>query len=153
MKRILMVCLGNICRSPLAEGILKDKVDRLGLDWSVDSAGTANYHVGEKPHPDSIKVAKANQIDISQQRARQFTAQDFEHFDHILVMDTSNYRDVQHLAKHPSQIDKVQLILSFLPSEKLDDVPDPWYGTYEGYVVVFGLLDRACDAVIENLNK
>ena len=92
--KILMVCLGNICRSPLAEGIMRAKIEEAGLDWEVDSAGTSRFHAGEQPDKRSIQVAKKYGIDISQQRSRQFRGWDFEFFDRIYVMDSSNYRDI-----------------------------------------------------------
>lgn len=146
--RILMVCLGNICRSPLAEGILKDKIAGAGLDWTVDSAGTANYHAGEQPHKLSIKAALANGIDISSQQCRQFTREDMLSFDKIFVMDEENYEEVKRISGKSWDESKVSLILSELyPGEK-KNVPDPWYGTEKDFHFVFDMLSKACDRIV-----
>lgn len=142
-----MVCLGNICRSPLAEGILKHKVEQHGLDWHVDSAGTGNWHVGELPDHRSIATARQYDIDISDQRARQFRATDFEHFDRIFVMDTQNYRDVLRLAQNDAQREKVQLILDLTHPGENRSVPDPYWDD-DGFEHVFQLLDAACRKLI-----
>ena len=145
--RILMVCLGNICRSPLAEGIMKHKARMHGLDWTVDSAGTGYWHAGELPDRRSILVARQHGIDITDQRARQFQPADFDRFDHILVMDVHNYHDVTRLAALPAQREKVELILNFLhPGEDLS-VPDPYYDD-NGFEEVFQMLAAACDRFI-----
>ncbi len=143
-----MVCLGNICRSPLAEGILKSKVDPARV--LVDSAGTAGYHVGSAPDDRSIAVARKFRIDISQQRCRRFIREDFERFDHIFVMDQSNYQDVLELAQQESHIKKVKLILEESDFE-LDEVPDPYYGGESGFDYVYNLLDNACNVLAERL--
>ena len=143
-----MVCLGNICRSPLAEGILKSKVDPARI--LVDSAGPAGYHVGSAPDDRSVAVARKFQIDISQQRCRRFTAEDFEHFDHIFVMDRSNYQDVLELARHESHIRKVKLLLEETDLD-LGEVPDPYYGGESGFDYVYHLLDTACNVLAERL--
>lgn len=149
MTKILMVCLGNICRSPLAEGILKSKLDT--TKFIVDSAGTANYHTGELPDKRSIHIAKLNDIDISNQRARQFTTFDFDNFDHIYVMDYSNYQNVIRLARKKEDIIKTKLILNELyPNENID-VPDPYYGGDNGFKNVFNMLDEACEIIARNL--
>ena len=149
MTKILMVCLGNICRSPLAEGILKSKLD--SNKFFVDSAGTANYHTGELPDGRSIHIARLNNIDISNQRARQFTSLDFDDFDHIYVMDYSNYQNVIRLARKKEDIIKTKLILTELyPNENID-VPDPYYGGDNGFKNVFQMLDEACEIIARNL--
>ena len=143
-----MVCLGNICRSPLAEGILKSKIDSSRIH--VDSAGTAGYHVGSPPDPRSVAVARKYQIDISQQRCRRFIREDFERFDHIFVMDQSNYQDVLELAEEDEHYNKVRLLLEEIgpgPSE----VPDPYYGGDQGFEYVFELIDQACEALVLRL--
>jgi protein-tyrosine phosphatase len=145
--RILMVCLGNICRSPLAEGILQEKVERLGLGWMVDSAGTGHWHVGDRPDERSIAVARQHGIDITEQRGRQFGPQDFERFDHILVMDTQNRRDVLRLAHTEQQQQKVRLILDYSHPGHDDSVPDPYYDD-DGFENVFQMLNTACEAFI-----
>lgn len=148
--RILMVCLGNICRSPLAEGILDARAREAGLNWEVDSAGTMHYHVDEPPHVQSQRAAQKNGIDISAQRCRQFIAADFEHFDRIYVMDNTNYRDVQQIVGKNWQEGKVERLLDVLyPGEKRE-VPDPYYGTENDFDEVFQLIDRACRKIVDN---
>lgn len=142
--KILMVCLGNICRSPLAQGILESKITS---NTVVDSAGTAAYHVGNPPDPRSIAVAKQNGIPISQFRARKFTREDFKNFNRIYVMDQSNYKDVIGLAETREEQEKVSLLL---PDEK--EVPDPYYGGPEGFESCYSLLDDACTQIVKKLN-
>jgi protein-tyrosine phosphatase len=151
--RILMVCLGNICRSPLAEGILQHMADRAGLNWTVESAGTNNWHAGEAPHPLSQKVARLNGIDISRQKARQFRKEDMERFDRIYVMDRSNYADVRHMAGDAWNEHKVELLLNELYPGENREVPDPWYGEEDGYHHVFELISRACAQIIEKYSN
>lgn len=146
--KILMVCLGNICRSPLAEGILQHKAKAAGLLWEVDSAGTSNYHIGEPPHRLSQKVALQHGIDISHQKGRQFTARDIQTFDKIFVMDTSNYADVQRMAGKYWDASKVDLLLNAIHPQSQQNVPDPWYGNEDGYHQVFNLISEACDCII-----
>lgn len=134
-----MVCLGNICRSPLAEGILKSK---LNANFEVDSAGTAAYHVGNPPDKRSIAVAQQFGIDISQQRARQFKKDDFNSFDLIFVMDQNNYNDVVELAT-PAQRRKVHLL------RENNEVPDPYYGDASAFEAVFHLIDTACETLVK----
>ncbi len=143
-----MVCLGNICRSPLAEGILLHKVQQQGLDWTVDSAGTGSWHVGDLPDPRSIVTAREQGIDISYQRARQFRVADFSDFDLILAMDSSNYRDIIRLAPTPSDEQKVDLILNLVQPGRNVNVPDPYYGGDDGFEKVFRMLDEACENLI-----
>lgn len=147
--KILMVCLGNICRSPLAEGILQQKANTLKINWHVDSAGTAGYHVGEAPHHLSQKVAKQNGIDISKQHCRQFVKEDMLHYDFIYVMDNSNYNDVKKISKELWNEHKVDLLLNELYPGENKNVPDPWYGNEDGYHTVFYMIDRACEKIIE----
>lgn len=150
MIRVLMVCLGNICRSPLAEGILKSKVDR--YEVLVDSAGTGAYHVGELPDPRSIAIAKTHQLDITDQRARKFEVKDFDAFDYIYVMDSSNYANVIKLARNKEDESKVRYILNeVFPGENMD-VPDPYYGGEYGFKNVYKMLDEACDVVAKKLS-
>ncbi len=146
--KILMVCLGNICRSPLAQGIMEDKIRKRGLDWHVDSSGTGAWHVGEKPDQRSINVAKENSIDITHQRARQFSKSDLDHFDVILTMDTSNYRNVLTHTDDSNKY-KVKMIMNYLYPKENRSVPDPYYDG--GFDYVYNLLDQACDRVIDNL--
>lgn len=146
-----MVCLGNICRSPLAEGILKSKV--FGFKTFVDSAGTGGYHVGVKPDNRSIAIAKLNGIDLRDQKARKFIEHDFELFDIIYVMDNSNYDNVVALAKSEEDKSKVRLILNeVFPDENLD-VPDPYYGGDFGFKNVYKMLDEACDIIAKRINE
>ncbi len=142
-----MVCLGNICRSPLAEGVLKHKTKELGLDWFVDSAGTGDWHVGELPDKRSIAVAKKYGIDLTDQRARHFKRADLDRFDLVLVMDKENYQDVLHHAKTEEQRKKVILIMDFVHPGSYAIVPDPYYDNR--FELVYKLLDTACDAIIE----
>lgn len=151
--KILMVCLGNICRSPLAEGILSHKANENNLPIHVDSAGTAAYHVGEKPDSRSIKIAKSHGIDISKQRARQFTPEDFDNFDVIYAMDVSNYNNINALAINNEQKQKVKLILNELNPNSNTSVPDPYYGGEDGFENVFSMLNEACDNIIVKINE
>ena len=145
---MLMVCLGNICRSPMAEGILRSKAKKLGLSIHVDSCGTANYHVGERPDVRSISKSKEHGIDISRLFGRQFSSEDFENFDHILVMDNSNFTNVERQAKNKVDLKKVDMILNYSDKGSDRDVPDPYYGGEDGFEKVFQLLDKACDSFI-----
>lgn len=147
--KILMVCLGNICRSPLAEGILASKLPK--NKFTVDSAGTGSWHIGRSPDDRSVAVAKKYNIDISTQRGRQFTTSDFDTFDYIFVMDNNNYDDVVSLAKNDEQRNKVQLILnSIFPNENVD-VPDPYYGLPNGFEIIYKMLDDACEIIANEL--
>lgn len=144
-----MVCLGNICRSPLAEGILQDKAFRAGLSWSVESAGTNGYHTGEAPHPLSRKVALLNGIDISAQRSRRFLADDYRVYDRIYAMAGDVMDDIRRIAKTQYDPDKTDLLLNELYPGRNQDVPDPWYGPEPGYHEVYRLIEKACDAIID----
>lgn len=151
--KVLMVCLGNICRSPLAEGILKQKFFLEKIDGQVDSAGTAAYHVGERPDPRSMEIASRHGIDISGQRARKFVPADFDRFDKIFAMDRSNYKDILSQARKPSDKDKVDLILNVaFPGEDLQ-VPDPYYGGEQGFQNVYKMLDQACGKIAEKARR
>jgi protein-tyrosine phosphatase len=148
--KILMVCLGNICRSPLAEGILLHKARKAGLDWSVDSAGTNNgYHVGEAPHHLSQKVARLHSIDISHQKARNFTADDFDKFDKIYAMSKDVLEQIKTIAKKKYDPRKVDLLMNELHPGVNMNVPDPWYGPEPGFHDVFKMLEHACERIIE----
>lgn len=144
-----MVCLGNICRSPLAEGILQDKAFKAGLKWSVESAGTNSYHIGEKPHPLSQKVGTLNGIDISKQRARRFRADDFKIYDKIYALAEDVMGEMRRMAKNEFDPSKVELLMNELYPGKNMDVPDPWYGPEPGYHEAYKLISKACDAIIE----
>lgn len=146
--RVLMVCLGNICRSPLAEGILQEKVNKAGLNWVVDSAGTNHYHTGDPPHPLSQKVALANGIDITQQRARRFATEDLNQFDKIYALAGDVLKDIQRISGSKFDSSKVDLLLNEQYPGKNLDVPDPYYGGEPDFHEVFELLDQVCDQLI-----
>lgn len=146
-----MVCLGNICRSPLAEEILRSKVNPKEVE--VDSAGTSNYHVGEKPDKRSIDVGEKHGLDLTHQRARQFSVSDFDDFDQIFVMDSQNYQNVVKLARTDADVEKVELISNVLHPGQNRPVPDPYYGGDDGFERVFQLLDSACELIAEKLNR
>lgn len=148
---ILMVCLGNICRSPLAEGIMRSKLNF--TKFSIDSAGTSGSHRGQSPDKRSIAVAKKNGISISSQASRKLTTQDLEEYDYIFVMDGSNYRDTLALAQNDEQRAKVHKILDWaFPDEDLD-VPDPYYGGDQGFDQVYRMLDQVTDVIAKRLDS
>ena len=144
-----MVCLGNICRSPLAEGILKHKAKEVGLNWTIESAGTNGYHIGEAPHHLSQKVARLNGIDICDQRARQFVKEDFDRYDKIYAMADDVVDDIKRLARNKYDPEKVELFLNELYPGQNRSVPDPWYGTEPGFHEVYKIIDKTCDAIIK----
>jgi protein-tyrosine phosphatase len=147
--KILMVCLGNICRSPLAEGILASKLPK--EKFLVDSAGTGSWHIGRAPDSRSIAIAQKNGLNIANQKGRQFKRSDFDTFDYIFVMDNNNYSDVIDLAKNEAQKSKVQLILNeIFPNENVD-VPDPYFGLANGFDIVYEMLDEACQVIAQKL--
>lgn len=141
--KILMVCLGNICRSPLAHGVMENMAKEQGLNWEIDSAGTGGWHVGEQPDTRSIAVAKKYGLDISNQVCRKFTTRDFEIFDQILVMDFNNLEDVRSLAKSDSHYQKVSLFM------KEGIVPDPYYND-DQFDEVYQMIERRCREIIED---
>ena len=143
-----MVCLGNICRSPLAEGILKHKAKQAGLNWQIDSAGTNGYHIGEPPHRLSQKVAKLHGIDICDQKARKFEKEDFARYDKIYAMADDVIDNIRRIAKDKFDPYKVDLFLNELHPGKNLSVPDPWYGTEPGYHEAYKIIDEVCDAII-----
>jgi len=149
MTKVLMVCLGNICRSPLAEGILQSKVNPEKV--FVDSAGTAGYHIGNQPDTRSIAVAQKYGLDISRQRCRKFDTQDFKDFDIIYVMDNSNFENVIAKSQNELQKSKVKLLLSE-GNSNIDEVPDPYYGGEDGFESVFHMIDTACESIAAKLN-
>jgi protein-tyrosine phosphatase len=152
MKRILMVCLGNICRSPLAEGILQEKLDRNGIsNIEVDSAGTSAYHIGEKPDARTIENARKHGFEVSHLVARQFTVHDFDAFDKIYVMDQSNLKNVLELARNEHDQSKVEMILNVIHPGLNMPVPDPYFGGEPGFENVLNLLDEATDKIINNI--
>lgn len=149
--KVLMVCLGNICRSPMADGLLRHKVKDHGLNVLVDSAGTANYHVGEKPDPRMRSTANKFGVSIDELRARQFVVQDFDDFDLIYAMDKSNYKNIVSLARNEHDKLKVQLILNELYPGEDREVPDPYYGGEQGFIDVFNMLNDATEQILKKL--
>lgn len=147
--KVLMVCLGNICRSPLAEGILTSKTNPELI--TVDSAGTAGYHIGKNPDVRSIKVASKHGVDISAQRCRQLQPSDLDDFDLLYAMDKSNYQNIITLAKNAFQIKKVRLLLDELGTTN-NEVPDPYYVGDDGFEKVYQMIDEACEVIAEKLS-
>lgn len=151
--KILMVCLGNICRSPLAEGILQHKAWKKGLQWSIESAGTNYSIMGAAPHRLSQKVALLNGIDICKQRARKFIAEDFGRFDKIYALAEDVLDEIKLIAKSNYNKNKVDLLLNELYPGENRDVPDPWYGPERGYHEAYKMIDGACEKIIERYSK
>ena len=148
-----MVCLGNICRSPVAEGIMRSKLKALDLNMMVDSAGTSNYHIGEAPDSRSVKNAAKNGIDISQLKARQFQVDDFDRFDIIYAMDEQNRIDILSKARNDGDKIKVKLMMQALENESQINVPDPYFGTEVDFQLVFDLLNKSCETSAISLSK
>lgn len=146
--KFLMVCLGNICRSPLAEGLLKQKAKEQGLDWEVDSAGTSGYHNGALPDVRSIAIAKEHDLDITDQKSRKLVLEDLDNFDVIYVMDSNNYNDVMDLCENTTQKSKVRLIMNMVIPERNIAVPDPYWQD-SGFKKVYLMLEEACDAIVK----
>ncbi|SEK35468.1 protein-tyrosine phosphatase [Chitinophaga rupis] len=142
--KVLMVCLGNICRSPLAEGVLRQLAQKKGLNWDIDSAGTGSWHIGDPPDHRSVKVARQHGVDISGLRGRQFGVADFQQFDRIYVMDLDNYRDVLRKARSEADRAKVQLLLA-----NQQEVPDPWYDD-KLFEPVYQMIYKACERIVNN---
>jgi protein-tyrosine phosphatase len=155
MYRVLFVCLGNICRSPLADGILAHKLQQAGLSHrvTVDSAGTGAYHVGEPPHVESMRVAKQHGMPIDHLRARQVKRPDFEAFDLIVAMDRKNYGDLLEIERSGDHHHKVRLFMSYVPGASSQDVPDPYFGGPEGFDEVFDLVNTGCDAILAEIRQ
>lgn len=153
--KILMVCLGNICRSPMAEGVLKKELIENNLDQKVkiDSAGTISLNQGEHPDNRAIQTAKKNGVDISKFIARPFTAKDFDAFDKIIVMDNSNYNDVVSLARNETDILKVKMLMNYSKPGSNQALPDPYFGSLDGFDKMYKMIDVAFDAIILSLNK
>ncbi len=144
VTKVLMVCLGNICRSPIAEGVLRAKVDPALVQ--VDSAGTGNYHIGKMPDKRSVAVASRYGIDISQQRCRIIVPDDLDLFDHIYVMDKSNYQKILSMSQNPAHRAKIKLLMAEVPDQP-SEVPDPYYGGVDGFERIYWMIDRACEAI------
>jgi len=151
--KILMVCLGNICRSPMAEGIVRDRIEELGLDVELDSAGTGDYHIGEGPDKRAQANMRQNGHDISDLKARQFKAKDFDAFDRIFVMDQSNYQNVLSLARTDEDREKVELFLNLASPGSDAEVPDPYFGGESGFQHVYELLNESADKLMEELSN
>jgi protein-tyrosine phosphatase len=151
--KILMVCLGNICRSPIADGLLRQKVNEQNLAVEVDSAGTIGLHAGSAPDSRMIATAKNRGTDISFLKARQFRVADFEQFDVIFAMDKNNKRDILSLAKTAKVKQKVHLLLSEISDQEEANVPDPYYGTSKDFEHVYDLVDRATETIIQKIKN
>jgi len=151
--KILMICLGNICRSPMAEGVLRQKLEENHLNGEVfvDSCGFEPYHLGEHPHSMAIKTAKTHGIDISRQRQRLFSVEDFDDFDRIFVMDSGNYRDVQRMSRNENDMQKVDYLRNVVEPRSNKHVPDPWGCSHEDYEYAFVLIDEACEGIIKRI--
>ncbi|ASZ09507.1 MULTISPECIES: low molecular weight protein-tyrosine-phosphatase [Chitinophaga] len=143
--KILMVCLGNICRSPLAEGIMRHLAQQNGLDWEIDSAGTGDWHVGDPPDHRAIKVGHRHGVDIAHLRGRQFTADDFDHFDAIFTMDLNNYRDVIRKARNEADRNKVAML-----RDNQQPVPDPWFDDAL-FEPVYDMILHSCEQQLQQL--
>ncbi|MBK7376464.1 MAG: low molecular weight phosphotyrosine protein phosphatase [Ferruginibacter sp.] len=143
-----MVCLGNICRSPMAEGILQDRARKAGLNWTVESAGTNGYHTGEPPHHLGIKVARENGVDISNQRSRRFMADDLEQFDRIYAMANDVLEDIKRISRNKFNATKVDLFLNEVYPGEDRDVPDPWYGGEQDFHEAYKLIDEVCELIV-----
>ena len=151
--KILLVCLGNICRSPMAEGILRDMIQKENLPWTTDSAGTGDYHVGEAPDKRAQKAMKDREKDISDLRARQIRPSDFEEFDLLLAMDASNLKNMRAIAPNDELAKKARLIMDHAPEHELREVPDPYFGGDEGFVEVHDMLTIACSNLIADVRS
>ncbi|MCS6916401.1 MAG: low molecular weight protein-tyrosine-phosphatase [Chitinophagales bacterium] len=145
--KLLFVCLGNICRSPMAEGIMNERIKKHGLLWTVDSAGTERYHVGERPDPRAIAQCRLHGIDIASKRARQISRQDFNRFDLLFALATDVQQELVELAPHAAS--KIHLLLDVLYPGENRSVPDPWYGNEADFAHAYDLIDRACDALVQ----
>ncbi len=152
MKKILMVCMGNICRSPMAQGIMEEKIREYGLQAVVDSAGTIDYHEGEAPDWRAQATMKTHGLDISGQRARQIRLHDLDEYDFILVMDDSNRRELMRLAT-PEQLGKIRFVTEYAWPGQQIEVPDPYYGGREGFENTFRVLDTSCEAFARHLSE
>ncbi len=151
LMKVLIVCLGNICRSPLAEAILISKAEKAGIHLQVDSAGTNGYHTGEPPHNLSQKVARKNGLEICEQRSRKFIREDFENYDIIYVMADDVMEEIKYIAGNKFDAHKAKYFLSVYGDGYNMNVPDPWYGDEDGYDEVFEIISKASDKIVESL--
>ena len=153
--KILMVCLGNICRSPMAAGVLRKKIEEQNLNdlIEVESAGTISIHQGEHPDSRAIKIARINNIDISRLHARHFSVEDFDLFDKIIVMDKSNFAAILSLVRNDGDKQKVEMLLNYCNPGSNESLSDPYFGDMDGFDDVFILIDRACDGIVDSLKK
>lgn len=151
MSRILMVCLGNICRSPLAEGVLRKKAEEKGIKLTIDSAGTSNYHIDQQPDKRTQLNALEHDINLSNLRGRQFEVADYDQFDMIFAMDNDNYNNIITLARNEDDKNKVEMILNRSHPGSNMAVPDPYFGGEQGFENVYQLLDKACDEIIKTM--
>lgn len=148
-----MVCMGNICRSPIAEGILRDMARERGLDIRTDSAGTINNHVGESPDPRAEACMRRHGSSINDLRARQVASSDFERFDLLLAMDQSNLRSLLRIAPDPALVGKAVLLMDHAPEHPVREVPDPYYGGEEGFDEVHAMVSLACTHLLDKLEN
>jgi len=151
--KILMVCLGNICRSPIAEGVMRQKIEEYGIDAEVNSCGTASYHIGEAPDYRGIQTLNNYDIDISQHQGQQFTVSDFDTYDLIFAMDTSNYSNLAAKARNQKDMEKIKLLMDETYPGKQKIVPDPYYGNISDFQNVFQLLEKVCDTLSNTLQN
>lgn len=151
--KILMVCLGNICRSPMADGLMRKKVKDNKLDVVVDSAGTGDWHIGDQPDPRMMETAKRNGVPIDELRGRQFKVEDFDAFDRIIVMDKSNFDNVRKLSRDEKDTQKIEMFLDLTHPGKDLEVPDPYFGGDEGFQDVFDMLDAGTDVILKELKE
>lgn len=151
--RILLVCLGNICRSPMAEGVLRHLARERGMAITTDSAGTGNYHIGEAPDLRAQAAMKRMGMDIADLRARQFVQADFDRFDLVLAMDADNLRNMQQMAPSPEHASKARLIMDIAPAHPLREVPDPYYGDDADFDAVGEMLLEACNKLLDDVRN
>lgn len=149
--KILFVCLGNICRSPIADGVMRNLVAKQNLNWQIDSAGTSNYHIGEAPDKRAQKISKKYGVDISDLRGRQFIQSDFDEFDYIFAMDASNYQNILKLARNEQDINKVELFLNRLEPGMNRGVQDPWYDDAL-FEPVYKEIEKTCKLILSDLS-
>jgi len=151
--KVLFVCTGNICRSPLAEGILKDKLRKKGITAEVDSAGFENFHIGDPPDERAIKIAWKHDIDITDHRARLFTRADFDRFDKIYVMDAWHFDNTMRLSRNDNDKEKVDYVMNVLYPMQNIPVHDPWYNGISAFEEVFIQLEKACEIIAEMIRE